>query len=157
MDCYDWIYDWEYNSDDFKRYQDLPLHFEKCFQKNKTPYTLYRGLKWNESDAIAYMQKTKGYFKLDNINENDIISLTLTDLTSWSKDVTIAEVFANNKDYGMIIQTVTSHPNRVLVDIDLTLKDNRLGEVILLPNTYKCKVVSIFRNRPMKLYKDAEI
>lgn len=33
-----WLYDWEYNSDGFKNYQDLPLYIENCFKKKREPY-----------------------------------------------------------------------------------------------------------------------
>lgn len=43
MDCKEWLYDWEYNSDDFKKYNDLLLYPESCFEKKRQIYKLYRG------------------------------------------------------------------------------------------------------------------
>lgn len=140
-----WLYDWEYNSDGLKNYQDLPLYIENCFKKKTEPYTLYRGLKWNQSDVVEYMQKHNVSFDFHKYNKDQILVLNLRDLTSWSTKQSIANVFSENKDYGIILQAFIKQSS-VLVDLDMSFNDKRLGEVILLPGTYKCKVIKVVKN-----------
>ena len=92
-----------------------------------------------------------------------IITINTRKLTSWSEDPNIAFPFGNlssnsdiETDYGIILKTVIKDKNKVLVDINKTIPNSDfdvLKEVILLPGTYKCEIVSI-HNKKTNYNKD---
>ena len=142
----EWIVEWCYNSDDKKNYTILPIGITEFFKKKDTVYTLYRGLSWTKSEYTTEITRFG-----ENVNHtvNSELTLTLKLLTSWSTDKNIARQHIKHKDFGVLLKTIVTNNDYILIDITETLpfsELNLLSEVILKPNNYKVEIKEIYNN-----------
>lgn len=142
----EWLYEWEYNSDGKKNYMDLPINIEKYFKKKNKNITIYRGLKMNDDFIKDYLLQFNDNINFEKYKLHSRIKLNLRDLTSWSTNIDIAKIFTIKKDYGILLQA-SVNPKDILVDIDLTLNDDRLQEIILKPGLYDVEIIDIINNK----------
>lgn len=134
-----WLKSWLQKTSDKKIYTHLPIGIDEYFIKEKKSYELYRGLVWYDKEQLLLLDENLDFAKY---NVGSTINLSLKYLTSWSKNIKVANGFAYGK-YGVVLK-VFADPQNILVDIDLTLPNFlEQEEVILLPGKYKCIIISI--------------
>lgn len=111
----------------------LPVSIEKLFPPLKKVYTIYRG----------YSFATKS--KLKEWANNELVSYTTEQciihtkwITSWSLNRKIGFGFSKGK-YNILLKTIVSNQK---IFIDISSKNSNELEVLVLPGTYKCKILS---------------
>lgn len=112
-------------------------HFKRC-----GPIKVYRGFhfgRFNVQDLGLFLPLTLG----------KQIEFPSTKLSSWTTDKTVSNKFERASKYGFTVE-VTVFPQDILMDTNLLKLSDRSridveeqAEVILLPGTYKAKVVSL--------------
>lgn len=140
---YKFLEKYSYTISPSQNIKKIPPSFINTLTKLKIvpskPIKIYRGISWDTPH------------KLDdrNIETGMVIDLQSDFITSWSKTEIVAESFATQRKYGIVL-SMTVNPNDVLLDVtqlpELVYKTNQY-EIILKTGSYKCKIESLIKNR----------
>ena len=139
----EWLYDWierlpalEYEEGKLLPSINKNIANELSNYKRCNPIAVYRGLSFEEKDS----RNLQGYLPLWTGKE---FLLEINRLTSWTTDYKISNEFARTGIAGFIMEMI-ANARDILADFNVMTKPfDSEKEVIILPGTYKVKVVYI--------------
>jgi hypothetical protein len=165
----EWIKKWIGSSTGKAKYNDLSVDIEKYFVKPAKSIIVYRGMSFNRNNVVQRLQQLSPNADFKKIKIGDTIECTFKDMSSWTKDIKIANDFSikghntsDNEDFGIILETCANSKNSLL-DVSAYGIKEKQSEIILKPGKYKCKIYLITNNKnnilnlSFGLYKDVII